>query len=169
MGEGKKTVFNIRQVKMEDLPELVFIEKLCFLPDEAATMEAFEKRILTIPDSFFVAEKDGVIVGLVNGPVIDTPFITDGLFKEISSNPKSGGHQSILGLAVAPSFQKKGIASALLLHMENDAKMKNRESITLTCKDDLLSFYGRFGYINKGISTSEHGGVQWFNMVKLLL
>lgn len=162
-------MISIRHVKMEDLPELVVIEQLCFLPDEAATKEAFEKRILMIPDSFFVAENDGIIVGLVNGPVINTPFITDDLFKEIRSNPKIGGHQTILGLAVAPSFQKRGVASALLLHIEKEARDKKRESITLTCKEDLLLFYEKYGYINKGISTSEHGGVLWFNMVKPLL
>jgi ribosomal protein S18 acetylase RimI-like enzyme len=162
-------VLSIRQVKMEDLPELVVIEQLCFLPDEAATKEAFEKRILTIPDSFFVAEKDGMIVGLVNGPVIDAPFITDDLFNETFSNPRSGGHQSILGIAVLPSYQKKGIASALLLHMENHAKEKKRESVTLTCKENLRSFYEKSGYINMGISTSVLGGAVWFNMVKPIL
>ena len=57
-------MLKIRNVKMKDLPELVVIENLCFTKEEAATKEAFEKRIRLISDSFFVAEEDGLIAGL---------------------------------------------------------------------------------------------------------
>lgn len=158
----------IRNVEWADLPELVMIENQCFSKEEAATKEAFEKRIQRIPDSFFVAVEDHQIVGLVNGPIIDQPFITDNLFSEIKENPANGGHQSILGVAVAPTYQNRGIASALLAHLEKSAKEKHRETITLTCKGDLISFYERQGYNNQGISNSQHGGVIWYNMYKNL-
>lgn len=158
----------IRNVKMEDLPELVVIENLCFTKQEAATKEAFEKRIQFISDSFFVVEEEGGLVGLVNGPVIETAFITDDLFSEIKANPASGGHQSILGLAVSPHFQKCGVASALLTHVEKEARAKNRDTITLTCKENLIRFYENFGYLSSGVSNSEHGGVIWYNMIKKL-
>lgn len=161
-------MFTIRNVKMEDLAELVAIEHLCFTKKEAATKEAFEKRIQLIPDSFFVAEENDSIIGLVNGPVIETEFITDDLFTGIKINPISGGHQSILGLAVSPHYQKRGVASALLTHLEEAAKLKKRESVTLTCKEDLIPFYEKNGYSNKGISSSEHGGATWYNMIKPL-
>ncbi|WP_338789476.1 N-acetyltransferase [Metabacillus sp. FJAT-53654] len=161
-------MLKIRNVKMEDLPELVVIENSCFTIEEAATIEGFEKRIHLIPDSFFVAEEDGVIIGLVNGPVIETAYITDDLFNYIKANPASGGHQSILGLAVAPQYQKQGVASALLEHLEIEANTNKRESITLTCKENLISFYENHGYINCGVSNSKHGGVVWFNMSKKL-
>lgn len=158
----------IRNVEPRDLLEVLVIENQCFTKEEAATREAFEKRIERIPDSFFVAEKDSHIVGLVNGPVIEQPFITDDLFSEIKENPAAGGHQSILGLAVAPAFQHRGIASALLAHLEKSAKAKERETITLTCKERLISFYEGHGYTNQGESNSQHGGVKWYNMTKSL-
>ncbi|WCN39424.1 GNAT family N-acetyltransferase [Aneurinibacillus uraniidurans] len=161
-------MLKIRNVKMEDLPELVAIEHLCFPKEEAATKKAFEKRIQFIPDSFFVAEEDGVLVGLINGPVIETAYITDDLFNDIKVNPASGGHQSILGLAVSPHFQKRGLASKLLNHFEKEASVKKRETVTLTCKENLIRFYENFGYLNKGISNSGHGGVIWYNMIKKL-
>lgn len=154
---------------MEDLPQLVVIEHLCFPKEEAATKKAFEKRIQLIPDSFFVAEEDGVIAGLINGPVIDQSFITDDLFNDIQANPKSGGHQSILGLAVSPPFQRRGVASALLAHLEKHARDKEREMVTLTCKKELIQFYANHGYVNKGVSSSKHGGVQWYNMSKTVM
>ncbi|GHI00370.1 GNAT family N-acetyltransferase [Neobacillus kokaensis] len=161
-------MLTIRNVKMTDLPELVTIEQLCFSKEEAATRESFEKRIEMIPDSFFVAELEGKPVGLVNGPVIGRAYITDDLFRNINANPATGGHQSILGLAVSPKFQNRGIASLLLKHIENAAKENKRESITLTCKENLISYYENHGYINKGVSNSEHGGVIWYNMIKRL-
>ncbi|MFJ7726183.1 GNAT family N-acetyltransferase [Neobacillus sp. NPDC097160] len=161
-------MINIRSAEITDLPALVAIEQLCFSKEEAATSDAFEKRIQRIPDSFFVAEIDGVIVGLVNGPVIESAFITDDLFSDIKANPAVGGHQSILGLAVSPHFQKRGIASVLLAHLEKEARANNRETITLTCKENLISFYESQGYLNKGVSNSEHGGVTWYNMSKKL-
>ncbi|MDR7000127.1 N-acetyltransferase [Neobacillus niacini] len=161
-------MLNIRNVKKQDLSDIVIIEQLCFPPEEAAKKEAFEKRIEVIPDSFFVAEENGVIIGFVNGPVIETPFITDDLFKEIKENPETGDHQSILGIAVTPHFQTRGVAAALLVHIEKEARAKSRETITLTCKEDLIVFYENHGYRNLGVSDSQHAGVIWYNMVKKL-
>ncbi|MFL6557959.1 MAG: GNAT family N-acetyltransferase [Bacillus sp. (in: firmicutes)] len=159
-------MINIRNVKKEDLSKLVAIENLCFSKEEAATEKAFEERIRLIPDSFFVAQVDGEIVGLVNGPVIDAVYITDDLFSHIKENPAIGGHQSILGLAVSPYFQKRGVATALLSHLEKEAITSKRETMTLTCKQDLIRFYEKLGYLNCGVSNSNHGGVTWYNMSK---
>ncbi|MFC8686683.1 GNAT family N-acetyltransferase [Brevibacillus porteri] len=161
-------MITIRNARAEDLSALIAIEQLCFSPEEAATQEAFEKRIRLIPDSFFVAEEDGVIAGLVNGPVTESAFITDDLFQEIKENPASGGHQTILGLAVSPAFQKRGIASMLLTHLETSARVAGRETITLTCKENLIGYYESHGYFNNGVSSSDHAGSTWYNMSKPL-
>lgn len=158
----------IRNAAIEDLSALLVLENLCFVKTEAATPEAFEKRLRIIPDSFFVAEEDGKIMGLVNGPVIATPFITDELFRDIQANPVAGGHQSILGLAVDPQYQKLGIAAKLLSHMEQAAASKQRETVTLTCKEKYIRFYEKHGYNNSGTSGSQLGGADWFNMIKTL-
>ncbi|HZH58050.1 MAG TPA: N-acetyltransferase [Metabacillus sp.] len=159
----------IRNVNQEDLPALLVIEHLCFTKDEAATEEAFRERIRFIADSFFVAEEAGEVVGLVNGPVTQSAFITDDLFQTIKPNQAFGGHQTILGLAVAPTYQGRGVAKALLLHFETEARAKKRETITLTCKENLLPFYEKHGFKNDGLSSSEHGGEVWYNMSKKLL
>ncbi|MEH7118763.1 GNAT family N-acetyltransferase [Neobacillus vireti] len=159
-------MIQIRMVKKEDLRALVDLENRCFSKEEAATADAFEKRIETIPDSFFIAEVDGVIVGLINGPVIENVYITDDLFTDIKVNPTSGGHQSVLGLAVLPDYQNRGIAGMLLKRLEKEARGKHRETITLTCKQNYIEFYERHGFSNQGVSGSEHGGAIWFNMIK---
>lgn len=120
-----------------------------------------------IADTFIVAEKADEILGYINGPIIAQPFITDDLFKEINENPKRGGYQSILGLAVSKQARGQGIAKILIEEMEELSVYNEREGITLTCKQELISFYERLGFVNHGLSESQHGGVSWYNLLKL--
>ncbi|MNG25339.1 Acetyltransferase (GNAT) family protein [compost metagenome] len=102
----------------------------------------------------------------MNGPIIAQPYITDDLFKEIKENPKRGGYQSILGLAVSKQARGQGIAKILLEEIEKLSLYNGRDGITLTCKQDLISFYERLGFVNHGKSESRHGGVEWHNLLK---
>jgi len=160
-------MFTMRNVQASDLEQLLHIENEGFTVEEAATKEAFIERIQLIADSFIVAEKEGKILGYINGPVINQPYITDDLFTEIKSNPKRGGYQSVLGLAVSKKNRKQGIAKSLLDKMQELVKENEREGITLTCKQELVPFYENLGFVNHGLSVSKHGGVNWYNMVKL--
>ncbi|MFJ7971684.1 GNAT family N-acetyltransferase [Psychrobacillus sp. NPDC096389] len=157
----------LRNVQTTDLEQLLCIENEGFSKEEAATKEAFIERIQLIADSFIVAEKNEEILGYINGPIIHQPYITDDLFEEIKENPKTGGYQSILGLAVSKKARNQGIAKVLLEKMEELVKENEREGITLTCKQELISFYEKHGFDNHGLSESQHGGVSWYNLVKL--
>ena len=158
---------SLRNVQTTDLEQLILIENEGFSIEEAATKEAFIERIQLIPDTFIVAEKEGEILGYINGPIIDQPYITDDLFEKIKENPKRGGYQSILGLAVSKRARNQGIAKSLIGKMEERIEENERIGITLTCKQELVSFYEKYGFVNHGISESQHGGVTWYNMVKL--
>ncbi|MGV3464864.1 MAG: GNAT family N-acetyltransferase [Heyndrickxia sp.] len=160
-------MISLRNVETSDLEQLLIIENEGFSIKEAATKEAFEERIQLIADTFIVAEKDGVILGFINGPVIDQLYITDDLFEKIKENPESGGYQSILGLAVSKQARNQGISKILMGKMEELAIENGRVGITLTCKQELVSFYEKLGFVNHGIAESQHGGVRWYNMVKL--
>lgn len=159
-------MITLRNVQKTDLEELVVIENEGFTKVEAATREAFAERIQLIADTFIVVEKQGEILGYINGPVIHQPYITDDLFEEIKENPKSGGYQSILGVVVSIQARNQGIARILINKIEELVKENEREGITLTCKKELVSFYEKLGFANHGISESQHGGVSWYNMIK---
>ena len=160
-------MISLRNVSKTDLEQLLLIENQGFSIEEAATKEAFIERIQLIPDTFIVAEKEGEILGYMNGPIINQPYITDDLFKEIKENPKRGGYQSILGLAVSKQARNQGVARGLMKKMEELVEENDREGITLTCKQELISFYEKFGFVNHGLSESKHGGVSWYNLIKL--
>ncbi|TWT27316.1 GNAT family N-acetyltransferase [Planomicrobium sp. CPCC 101110] len=159
-------MISLRNVQSADLEQLMAIESEGFPREEAATIEAFAERIKLMPDTFIVAEKDGEILGYINGPIINQPYITDDLFGKINENPKRGGYQSVLGIAVSKKARNQGIAKTLVVKMEKLAEENEREGITLTCKKDLVSFYENLGFANHGLSDSKHGGVSWYNMAK---
>ncbi|MBP7352586.1 GNAT family N-acetyltransferase [Comamonas terrigena] len=168
MSENAVSGLVLRQATPADLPRLIAIENACFTPQEAATPAAFAQRLQCIPDSFWVAVLEGRVVGLVNGPVVNERYIRDGLFRELGANPATGGHQTVLGLAVDPACRQLGLGRRLLAQLEAVARAAQRETVTLTCLQDRVPFYEALGYANEGPSASAHAGAQWFNMVKPL-
>lgn len=49
--------------------------------------------------------------------------------------------------------------------------IRNKEAnkgIVLTCKERLLPFYAKFGFVDEGVSASVHGNVVWHQMRRML-
>lgn len=155
----------IRQVTAKDLDAVTQVEAICFPKAEAATRESLEARIRAFADSFLVAEKDGQIVGFINGAVTDERTIRDEMFEDISLHNPDGRYQSIFGLDVIPEFQHQGIACELMNRLIEKARNDGRKGLILTCKERLIGFYSQFGYRNLGISASVHGGAVWYDMI----
>ena len=160
--------YSIRPVKPEDIESLTSVEAICFPEAEAATKESFIDRVAAFPECFFVAEIEGKIIGFINGMATDSKVIEDIMFEDTSLHKPDGIYQSIFGLDVLPDYRCHGIAAALMQHMIEDAKKKDRVGLILTCKDKLLHYYAKFGYENMGISNSVHGGAVWYDMILTL-
>jgi ribosomal protein S18 acetylase RimI-like enzyme len=158
----------IRGVQIEDLDRIAEIEAVCFPEAEAAKRESFKERIKAFPESFFVAEADGILIGFINGCVTNSPVIYDELFHSTRHHIRDGNNLSVFGLDVIPKYRKKGVAAQLMNHFIHIAKNTGRKSVILTCKDQLVHYYESFGYVNNGISKSTHGGAQWFDMTLVL-
>lgn len=158
----------IRRVRLEDLDSIVEIESICFPVAEAASKESLHSRILVFPESFLVAESDGILIGFINGCVTNSPVIYDELFHDTKNHIPDGKNLSVFGLDVIPQYRNQGIAAQLMKHFIQIAKNTDRTNVILTCKERLVHYYESFGYMNKGISKSTHGGSQWFDMTLLL-
>lgn len=156
---------NIRRVSLEDLDAISEVEASCFLEAEAATKASFERRIKTFPESFFVAELDEKIIGFINGCVTNEMTIYDELFSDATLHIPNGDYQAIFGLAVISDYQNHGIAAQLMNHMIEVSRLAGRKGVILTCKEKLIHYYSKFGFINKGVSKSEHGGSLWYDMI----
>lgn len=156
----------ITHANITDLAQLMLIEQAEFTTAEAASEEAMLERIKTIPDTFLVSrDKDGNVTGFIMGPVINQRYLTDDLFEHVTENSVAGGFQSVLSLAVSPDYRGQGIAGQLLNELADVAKKAKRKAVTLTCLDRLVAFYEQHGYTDEGISSSNHGGETWHNMV----
>lgn len=155
---------NIRYATMNDLDAIAEVEVKCFLPAEAATRESFEKRLAVFPNHFWILENDEKIVSVINGLVTDTPTLRDEMYANASLHDEAGAWQMIFGVETLPEFQGKGYAAKLMEQVIIDCKKQRRKGIVLTCKDKMVSFYEKFGFMNEGKSTSNHGGVLWLEM-----
>jgi len=155
----------IRQACIEDLDAITKVEASCFPEAEAATRVSLEKRIKTFPDTFFVAEIDGRMIGFINGCVINGTVIYDKLYENAALHNPDGNYQTIFGLDVISEYRNQGIAAQLMNYMIEVSRVAGRKGVILTCKERLIHYYTKFGYRNMGISESVHGGAEWYDMV----
>ena len=106
-----------------------------------------------------------VLIGFINGAVTDQRTITDDMFEDAGLHNPDGAYQSIFGLDVVEEFRHQGIASRLMEEMIRRAREQGRRGLILTCKDRLIGYYQKFGYVNLGVSASVHGGAVWYDMI----
>ncbi|HAP15897.1 MULTISPECIES: GNAT family N-acetyltransferase [Lactococcus] len=151
--------------KISDLGGIMHIETTDFSPNEASSRESMLEQIERISDSFLVAHNErGTVVGYVAGPVTAGHFVEDRMFEHSERNPNFYGYQKITSLAVHPDYQGQGIAKELMSRFIEQARLKNRRGVSLTCHDYLVGYYERYGFVNKGISESQWGGEIWYDM-----
>ena len=154
----------IRNVRPEDYEAVVEIEQLGFPPAEAATPEALKERMAAFPESFFVAEKDGKLIGFVNGACSDEIALPDSAYHDLKNHKPDGICQQIFGLNVRAEYRRQGIGAALMRHMIESARERGKKVVILTCKEAKIPFYTEIGYRLIGLSSSEHGGASWYEM-----
>jgi len=154
----------VRNVQPQDLKECFEVEAAGFLPEEAATMETIQLRMDIFPQGFFVAEFDGRVVGMVNGACINKDDISDEELKQLIGHAVNGRNMVIFALAVLPAYQKRGIARQLILQFIEEARKNNKEKVLLLCKQYLIAYYEKLGFIHAGLSRSRHGGAEWHEM-----
>lgn len=154
----------IRQALMTEGELLADIEAVCFPPAEAASREAVLERLETFPENFLVAERDGKIVGFINGGTTDVPYLPDEFYHDVSLHKPEGAYQTVFGLNVLPEHRRQGIAEQLITAFLKLAKKREKKAVILTCKDHLVHYYERFGFVKYGKSDSCHGGATWYDM-----
>ena len=154
----------IRHACSADLDALDALEQHCFPPEEAATRASFARRLAVFPEHFWIVEENGRILACVNGCVSDAFLLQDEMFEDATLHNEQGAWQMLFGVETHPNSRGKGYASALMRQMIADAKAQGRRGVVLTCKQELLDFYRRFGFENEGVSASQHGGAVWYDM-----
>lgn len=160
----KERIPVIRPAKQSEWKELAEIEKQCFPSAEAATQKAIRMRMEAFPENFLVAEICGTIVGFINGGNTDEQYLPDEMYSDIRLHKPEGAYMTVFGLNVLPQYRKQGIAAKLVGAYTELAKERKKKGIILTCKDHLIHYYEKFGFVHYGIADSSHGGVKWNDM-----
>ena len=154
----------IRTATMEDLEAVAAVEAECFPPAEAATKEAFAKRLEYYGNHFWLMYDGDKLISFVDGFVTDEADLTDEMYEKAELHNEHGAWQMIFGVNTVPSYRKKGCAGELLKRAIADAKAQGRKGLVLTCKDRLVPYYAGFGFIHEGVSESVHGNAVWNQM-----
>ena len=156
---------HIRTAVPADLPAVTAVEAACFPAAEAATEADFAKRLAVYPNHFWLMEdNNGSLVSFVNGLVTDEPHLRDEMYADAGLHNENGAWQMIFGVNTLPAYRRQGLAEQVLRRVIDDAKAQGRKGCVLTCKEKLLHYYGKLGFVNEGVSQSTHGGVVWYEM-----
>ena len=154
----------IRTATIEDLAAVTALEAACFPAAEAATEASFRARLETYPESFWVMTDGDQIIAMVNGMCTDTQDLQDEMYEKATLHDRAGEWQMIFGVATHPAYQKKGCAGQLLEMAIAESRARGKKGLVLTCKDRLVKYYAKFGFVDEGTSESTHGGVVWHQM-----
>ena len=155
---------NIRHATLKDLDILDKVEQECFPPAEAASRKSLEGRLKVYPDYFWLLEDEGELVSFVNGMATDLPDLCDEMFDDPTMHNDKGAWQMIFGVDTIPSYRRRGCAEQVLNRVIEDTRKAGRKGLVLTCKEHLVHYYAKFGFVSEGVSESTHGGVRWYQM-----
>ena len=156
---------NIRYATMADLDDIASVESVCFPVLEAATKEEFEQRIKYFGNHFWLMFDDDKLIAFVDGFVTDEADLTDDMYENASMHDENGAWQMIFGVNTLPDYRRCGCAKELIKKAILDARKQNRKGLVLTCKESLVPYYSKFGFVDEGITDkSTHGNVLWHQM-----
>ena len=155
----------IRTATIDDLEAVAAVEKKCFPEAEAATSEEFAERLRYYGNHFWLMFDQEKLIAFVDGFVTNEPDLTDEMYARADLHDENGRWQMIFGVNTIPEFRRQGYAGELIQRAIEDARKEGRAGLVLTCKDNLVDYYERYGFVNEGKSDkSQHGGVEWNQM-----
>ena len=94
----------------------------------------------------------------------DEPTLRDEMYENAALHSEDGAWQMIFGVNTLPDYRRRGLAEQLLRRAIDDARTQGRRGLVLTCKDHLVHYYGKLGFVSEGVSPSTHGGAAWNQM-----
>ena len=125
----------ITYAEEKDIAAIAAAEAACFPPAEAATEQEFVERIKYYSNHFWLLYDADKLIAFVDGFVTDEPDLTDEMYENAYMHNENGAWQMIFG------------------------------GLVLTCKERLIAYYAKFGFVDEGVSEkSTHGNVRWHQM-----
>ncbi|MBN1533907.1 MAG: GNAT family N-acetyltransferase [Spirochaetes bacterium] len=153
----------IRRALPGDLDRCCAIESACYGP-EGATRERIEMRIHRYPEGFLVAAQGGLIVGFINSCATRRDELSGEELKDMVGHETDGENMVVFSLAVDPPCRGLGYSTMLMREFIGTARRLGKSAILLLCRQGMVAYYRRYGFLHRGASGSTHGGLRWQEM-----
>ena len=154
-----------RTATPEDAVRCFDVETCAYDGDEAATLEKISRRIAIYPQGFLLLEIDGEVAGFINSGCAYDVEMSNEEFKELIGHDPTAPNVVIMSVVVDPLYQGRGLSTALMVEFVKRMSDMNKATIHLMCKEHHVPLYKKFGYRYIRPSASDHGGVQWQEML----
>lgn len=155
----------IKYATTDDIAAIAAVEAECFPPAEAATAKEFVDRVKYYGNHFWLMYEAEKLIAFVDGFVTDERDLTDVMYEDATLHNENGAWQMIFGVNTIPAYRKQGYAGELIDRAIEDARLQGRKGLVLTCKERLVPYYVKFGFVDEGVSEkSTHGNVVWHQM-----
>lgn len=164
---GKKMErFEFRSIRKDEAEQAIAIEQECFPPHEACSPKAMKERIAVAPDLFLVAidRMTGNIAGFLNGISTSEDSFRDEFFTDIRLYEPEGKNVMLLGLDVLTKYRGQGLAREIVHQYRMREQENGRSMLILTCLQEKVEMYLKFGFIDRGIANSTWGNEKWHEM-----
>ena len=158
--------FEFRCIRPEETQQAIEIEQICFPPNEACSPKSLTERIKATAETFLVAEdkETGKLAAFLNGVPTDEEAFRDEFFTDISlSNPEA----KISCFWVWMSVRNIVCRDWDVNWYPDTARRKHkkgRKKLFLTCLDEKVKMYEKFGFTDLGQANSTWGGEAWHAM-----
>lgn len=162
------TKVEFRLLMADELEAAYQLELTCYIPEAAATLEAFRFRQMNFPDYFWSAWTEQRLVGLACAVRTSECACEENEVKGAHEAQRNGMNLCVLSVAVDPGYRLQRVGAALVKKLIEQATTDQLESIFLMCEAHLIPFYEQQGFSYIGLSSSKHGGIEWHEM-KLIL
>ncbi len=158
--------YEFRSIRSEEGEEAAYVEAVCFPPNEACSKKDMMIRAEQAQDEFLVAidKEIGKIAGFLNGLPTNETVFRDEFFTDITLRDPDGKNVMLLGLDVMPDYRMQGLARELVRRYADRERAKGRDALLLTCLEDKVEMYKKFGFTDHGWSASAWGGERWHEM-----
>ena len=162
--------FTFREIYMNEIPQAIAIEMVCFPPNEACSALAMKERIAVASELFLVAieNETGLIAGFLNGLATNEQAFRDDFFKDANLHNPDGKNVMLLGLDVLPQYRMQGLARELMEQYSAREKARGRKALILTCLEEKVEMYKKFQFEDDGMANSTWGGESWHQMTRKL-
>ena len=164
MDIGEK--YEFRDIRQEEAEQAAEIELICFPPHEACDRNMMLERVRMAPEVFLVAveRETDRLAGFINGAATDEERFSDEFFTDAGKHDPQGHNIMILGVDVLPEHRHHGLGQAMMSVYMQRERNRGRRRLILTCLEEKVGMYQKWGYRDLGLSASAWGNEEWHEM-----